>query len=378
MSEYQYYEFQAVDRPLTLEEQEEVASLSSRVEPHPWRASFVYHYSGFPADEKMVLARYFDAMLYAANWGSRQLMFRFPKGLVDPGRMRPYEMETIDEPYGTVELKMMGAYRILNIYIHEPEAAGWLELEEGNLLGTLIQLRQDILDGDYRVLYLAWLKGMTLEDMGHLETEPPVPPGLGTLTPALLAFMAFVRLDADLVAVAGQASAAPRPFSETDLTQKIAQLAPERKDAFLLRLAHGEPLLSVALRRELGLSQARAQRDERPRRTVGELLSAAEAHKARRRAREEAEARARYRAELERLSTREEQAWREVHALIEEGHASAYNAALRLLVKLHDLAEMEKREEAFAERLTQIAQKYPRRRAMLGRLRKVGLLPPEG
>jgi hypothetical protein len=29
MSEYQYYEFQAIDRPLTREEQEAVASLSS-------------------------------------------------------------------------------------------------------------------------------------------------------------------------------------------------------------------------------------------------------------------------------------------------------------------------------------------------------------
>ena len=43
MSEYQYYEFQAIDRPLTPEEQEAVARLSSRVAPHPRRAVFVYH-----------------------------------------------------------------------------------------------------------------------------------------------------------------------------------------------------------------------------------------------------------------------------------------------------------------------------------------------
>jgi hypothetical protein len=35
MSEYQYYEFQAIDRPLTAEEQQAVSKLSSRVEPHP-------------------------------------------------------------------------------------------------------------------------------------------------------------------------------------------------------------------------------------------------------------------------------------------------------------------------------------------------------
>jgi hypothetical protein len=47
MSEYQYYEFQAIDRPLTEEEQQAVSQLSSRVDPHPWRAVFVYHWGDF-------------------------------------------------------------------------------------------------------------------------------------------------------------------------------------------------------------------------------------------------------------------------------------------------------------------------------------------
>lgn len=72
MSEYEYYEFQAIDRPLTKEEQQAVARLSSRVAPHPWQAEFVYHWSDFPADPREVLARYYDAMLYIAYWGSRE------------------------------------------------------------------------------------------------------------------------------------------------------------------------------------------------------------------------------------------------------------------------------------------------------------------
>jgi hypothetical protein len=42
---YQYYEFQAIDRLLTAEEQQAVARLSSRVDPHPRQAVFVYHWS---------------------------------------------------------------------------------------------------------------------------------------------------------------------------------------------------------------------------------------------------------------------------------------------------------------------------------------------
>ncbi len=42
MSEYQYYEFQAIDRPLTEEQQAYMRSLSSRVELTPTQAVFTY------------------------------------------------------------------------------------------------------------------------------------------------------------------------------------------------------------------------------------------------------------------------------------------------------------------------------------------------
>ena len=44
MSEYQYYEFQAIDRPLTAKEQEQIKALSSRAQVTPTQATFLYHY----------------------------------------------------------------------------------------------------------------------------------------------------------------------------------------------------------------------------------------------------------------------------------------------------------------------------------------------
>jgi hypothetical protein len=58
MSTYQYYEFQALDRPLTEVEQEAVSRLSSRVGLHPTRAVFVYNYSDFPGRAVDLLAEY--------------------------------------------------------------------------------------------------------------------------------------------------------------------------------------------------------------------------------------------------------------------------------------------------------------------------------
>ena len=43
----------------------------------------------------------------------------------------------------------------------------------------MIGLRDDILRGDYRALYLAWLKTLKVEDLLDSVVEPPVPPEIG-------------------------------------------------------------------------------------------------------------------------------------------------------------------------------------------------------
>lgn len=172
MSEYQYYEFRAIDRPLTEEEQRTIGKLSSRVNLSPTQAIFVYHYSDFPANAEEILARYFDAMLYMANWGSCQLMFRFPKTVIDLEQVRPYcPPYDIEEfmPF-FVSFTEKEAHVVLNIEWHEEGGWGWIEGE--GWLPRLMGLRDDILRGDYRLLYLAWLKAVTLEDMLDEVEEP--------------------------------------------------------------------------------------------------------------------------------------------------------------------------------------------------------------
>jgi hypothetical protein len=47
MSEYQYYEFQAVDRPLTQEQMSELRAYSSRAQITPSSFVNVYHWGSF-------------------------------------------------------------------------------------------------------------------------------------------------------------------------------------------------------------------------------------------------------------------------------------------------------------------------------------------
>ncbi len=148
MSSYQCYEFHALDRLLTDEEQQAVAKLSSRVEPHPRQAVFVYHWSGFPGNAREVLTQYYDAMFYTASWGSRQLMFRFPRTAFDLEGASAYCQPLIVEDY--VSLSTEGEHVILNIEFHEEGRLGWIEADSG--LAPMLSLRDDILRGDYRAI----------------------------------------------------------------------------------------------------------------------------------------------------------------------------------------------------------------------------------
>src|ERR1700730_7299152 len=94
MSEYQYYEFQAVDRRLTEQEVDALRSHSTRA--RITATSFVNEYSwgSFRGDEDAWMEKYFDAFLYLANWGTHILKLRLPTRLLDLGTTDQYSGES--------------------------------------------------------------------------------------------------------------------------------------------------------------------------------------------------------------------------------------------------------------------------------------------
>ena len=67
MSEYQYYEWQRLESPLAIAEQNAVDALSSHIEVSSMQASVSYNWSSFSHDPMKVLAKYFDSYLYCAK-----------------------------------------------------------------------------------------------------------------------------------------------------------------------------------------------------------------------------------------------------------------------------------------------------------------------
>ena len=68
MSEYQYYEFRAVDRPLSQQEMDELGHLSTRAEITPTSFTNTYNYGDFRGDPGALMERYFDAFVYVLHF----------------------------------------------------------------------------------------------------------------------------------------------------------------------------------------------------------------------------------------------------------------------------------------------------------------------
>ena len=93
MSEYQYYEFQAIDRPLSKAQMAELREISSRAEITATRFTNSYSYGSFRGDERELLEHYFDAHVYVANWRSHVLMFAMPRSAIDVAALQTYRAE---------------------------------------------------------------------------------------------------------------------------------------------------------------------------------------------------------------------------------------------------------------------------------------------
>lgn len=372
MSEYQYYEFQAVDRPLSKAEQDKARVLSSRAEVNARSARFVYNYGDFRGDEEALMWDCFDAMLYIANWGTRRLLLRFSLDTVDTKALSEYTVEDM------IEIREHDGKLLLDLHFQEVDQGAWLEGE--GWLASLLELREDIRHGDLRLLYLAWLKaGDECEEYDGVDeaaVEPPVPAGLGKLSQAHQAFIELFGLNEDLVAAAALASAPLPDASEIPPLPQVEAALDEllvKAKTRLLQAAQQGKLADIEI--ELG-RELRAGLRETPlsapgRRTLAELRRLADelaAHRAEaKRRKKEAE---RQRA-LETLAKREPQAWQEVDHLCERKTASAYDEAVALLCQLRHLAQQ--RGETLDSRLAPLLQRWKNRPALLARLRKHGL-----
>jgi hypothetical protein len=256
VSEYQYYEFLAIDRPLTREEQAEVRALSTRARITATGFTNTYEWGDFGGDPGRMVERYYDAHLHVTDWGTRRVLLRLPLDRLALPAVEPYCFEEHLEAWAT------DSHLVLDLR-SDDEDADWEEGPE-QALAVLAGIRAELAAGDLRALYLAWLSALApwaLEEDDEEEyrqtIEPPVPAGLDRLTAPQRALADFLRLDEDLLAAAAEAGPpappAPERLTERQLAPLVAALPEPEKNELLVRLALGrEPQLATELLRRLG------------------------------------------------------------------------------------------------------------------------------
>ena len=270
MSEYQYYEFRAIDRPLTRKQMAELRDFSSRA--RITSTSFVndYQWGDFKGDPNLWMEQYFDAFMYFANWGTRHLMLRIPAPVLPQEKLESYCAGE------SLSFWTKGEHHILSFL---SEIEDYAEEEGNDELSALTPLRADLTRGDYRCLYLGWLLAVQNGGVDEDDLEPPVPPGLKKLNSALQDLADFFYIDGDLIAAAAETSADGQVsgVSHEKITSQLAKLSAAEKDGFLIRLIESDEPHLVSEWKQRFLCEIRDEStDSASLRTVAELLERAE------------------------------------------------------------------------------------------------------
>ncbi len=382
MSEYQYYEFVAIDNPLTPTQVAELRSRSSRARITP--TSFVndYQWGNLKGEPVDWMGKYFDAHVYVANWCSCWLFLRVPKDTLDTRSLTAFETEfafTVDRT---------NTHWILEWALNESENYDRFAEEVGRgWMGRLTPLRDELLRGDLRPLYLGWLAGVSAGEVDEDAVEPPPPPGLSRLTAAQQSLAEFLEISPDLLTAAGlfdQQASDSDTQDDVELDAWIAELPAAAQAATLKLLMTGQ---AQQAERRLKLRLLTWQRERQPigtpepqRRTVAELqmlaMSAAETRKqqeALQRKKAEGERQAKRKVYLRKLAADFDRCWQAADERAERGIASAYNAVQHALVDLADAYTLCASRADFDRKLAGFMARHGKRGALVRRLTDAGL-----
>ena len=238
MSEYQYYEFQAIDRPLSDEDRRALRGLSTRARITATSFTNDYQWGDFKGSPVRLMERWFDLHLYLANWGTRRVMIRLPQRLVARSHLDRF-LRCVD----LVRVRESGDNLIVDVHSDDDDtdySDYSYEEDDTDCLAAIAPLRAAVLAGDWRLFYLLWLTAVVDERLDDGDTEPL--PGIGPLTGALKAFADLFGIDPHLLQAAAESPLhANGELSADEVRAVVAAIPDTEKTALLCRLVSGDP-----------------------------------------------------------------------------------------------------------------------------------------
>jgi SOS-response transcriptional repressor LexA len=376
MSEYQRYEFMTIDRPLTRAQLDVVNDLSSHITASATHALIEYNWGDFRHDPIDVLYKYFDGFLYWANWGAPELGLRFPHGALPADLFEGYDLDDF------LAFTQHPDYDILDIHFGELEGPDvWTEYE----LGSLIGIRDELMEGDLRSLYIVWLGSQRMmasydEEEDYEVSTPPVPPAFGMLTEAQQALAELLQVPQELLVAAAHHSNIIKQSTEDDFAAWVSLLPLERRNEYLVRLAGNEPGLSRLLvkeLRELGRGEVTVIRPEGEHITYATLLAESKDVKAQLEREKREQERLAHQRHLQGTYDRRDDYWHQADKAVSRGSGTGYDEAAQLLVELREAAAHFKASQEFQDRFYAWIRPHLSRPAFIKRLRDRKFTLPE-
>lgn len=366
-------------RSLSPRQRKEVSNLSSHISVTADSAEVTYHWGDFKHDPQVVLARYFDVFLYEANWGTQRVAFRFDLDTVDVAQLACFAVGD------SLEVKQTEDGVFIEVWFEEnwvePSFSYYDQYEDTGdwRLEAFESIYHQIQRGDYRGLFLLWLKGCELYP--DEAKSVGLPKGMAKLEEEHRILADFVGVNERLVKQAAERSRSlPRKRKvEESLDIHLPKLSADQKDDYVRRLISEDAhAVQGALKREL-----RKLGNHHPPNYLGEVVRYEElADAAKREAQLEAQ---RAKAEKERrrkeylaeIGKREDELLDRVHALVSEKKTKSYEEAVLLLRGLEDLWVSRDDRDHFLKAVECIANEFPRLTGFRGRLEEAGWLEPK-
>lgn len=333
---------------------------------------------GLRADPRQLIERYFDAFLYLSNWGTHRVMLRLPTALLSAETAARYCVGDAASAW------QAGEHTIVDLVAEDENGTfeeDWSYGGGEGRLACVIPARADLLAGDTRLLYLAWLLCVQAGEVPDDVVEPAVPPNLDSLNGSLQSAATFLRIDEDLLAVAAAVSSRrPVDAPTAELERWLTTIPGPEKDALLLRVAQGnEQRVQAELRASFRQTVTPSDADDHGPRTAGEIRALADTRRAdrdlavRQRRKQQAADRERAAASvrakhLAALADRREQAWLQVDDLIEARKPVDYEVAVALLQDLGEICRREGRAKTYEQRVEQLRQTHRRKVTFIERL----------
>ncbi|UYM16372.1 hypothetical protein [Endozoicomonas euniceicola] len=376
MSEYQYYEFVTVDRQLSHDEMDQLRSISTRADISSTRFCNTYSYGDLKAEPERMLLDYFDAFVYVSNFAFQRFIIKLPKECFSADFLNPYFP---GDGYQCAVKSKKNHWLLEFTYSNENgyDDDGWVDGE--GWMGRLLSIRNELIKGDYRSLYLAWLA--EVEHLDRIDAlpvnllEPSVPAGLGQLTSSQSALCEFLKLPAHIV------EAAARGTTDTD-TPELGELVSEW-------LAHQtaeqcQNTLRELLLDETGVVRTKqiativqshndslASEPSQPR-TVTDLKHDAKAIRQKMVEAERLKKQKALEKQIEEVAAREPAYWNRLEELFEKrGSYSVYDEIREKARSLKQVAQSKNRLADFEHRICLIRETFSKKKKHLQALEKV-------